>query len=140
MWPTEFCEKLADTGFYVIRYDHRDTGFSAYCDFEKNPYTLLDMAKDGAGLLDSIGVQKAHVVGLSMGGPITELIAVNFPEKVLSITLMATSPDFRPMNLAFAGCLPKRGRSLLLAHPTCNGRVNSSVCNQSLMRKKLHNG
>lgn len=103
LWPVELCEQFADKGFYVIRYDHRDMGLSSCIDFEKTPYDLLDMAMDAVGLLDFLRISKAHVFGMSMGGPITELMAVYFPERVHTITLMATSPDFRPMNLAFAG-------------------------------------
>ncbi len=107
LWPSELCQKLASVGFYVIRYDHRDTGLSTHFDFEKNPYDLMDMSKDAIGLLDSLKIKKAHLMGLSMGGPIAELIAVHFPEYVHSITLMATSCDFRPMNLAYAGLPPE---------------------------------
>lgn len=69
LWPTEFCQKLADEGFYVIRYDHRDAGFSTCFDFETDPYDLIDMAKDAIGLLDYLEVEKTHLFGLSMGGP-----------------------------------------------------------------------
>lgn len=100
LWPAEFCEKLASAGFYVIRFDHRDTGHSSSIDYEKDPYTLLDMAKDGVGLLDYLKIQKAHLFGLSMGGPIAELMAVNFSDRVLSLTIMATTSDFRPSSLS----------------------------------------
>ncbi len=103
LWPTEFCEQLAKEKLYVIRYDHRDAGFSTCFDFRQHPYTLLDMAKDGIGLLDSLGIEKAHLVGLSMGGPIAELMSVHFPKRVSTITLMATSCDFRPMTFALDG-------------------------------------
>ncbi len=111
MWPTEFCERLAAEKFYVIRYDHRDTGYSTCFDFKTNPYNIFDLAKDALGLLDALKVQKAHICGLSMGGPIAELMAVYHPERVLTITLIATSCDFRPMNLAYAG-LPAEENSL----------------------------
>lgn len=101
LWPIEFCEQLANEGYYVIRYDHRDAGFSTCFDFQKNPYDLMDMAKDGIGLLDSLGIEKANLVGLSMGGPIAELMSVHFPERVSTITLMATSTDFRSGIYAF---------------------------------------
>ncbi len=103
LWPTEFCEQLANEGFYVIRYDHRDAGYSTCFNFEKNPYDLLDMAKDAIGLLDYLGIEKTHLCGLSMGGPIAELMSVHFPERVLSLALMATSSDFRPLHLALDG-------------------------------------
>jgi 10-carbomethoxy-13-deoxycarminomycin esterase len=102
MWPTEFCKRLAEK-FYVVRYDHRDTGHSSCFDFKTHPYNLLDLAKDAIGLLDAIQVKKAHLCGLSMGGPIAELMAIHYPERVLTITLMATSCDFHPMNLGYAG-------------------------------------
>ncbi len=92
-WPTEFCRRLAAEGLYVIRYDHRDTGLSTCFDFAKAPYDMLDLTRDAIGLLDAIGVQKAHWVGLSMGGPIAQLAAVHFKERVTGITLMATSCD-----------------------------------------------
>lgn len=114
LWPTEFCAKLADQGFYVIRYDHRDAGFSTCFDFKKEPYDLLDMAKDGISLLDVLGVGKAHVCGLSMGGPIAELMSVHFPERVATLTLMATSTDFRPSSLAYDHLYPT---DILLSRP-----------------------
>lgn len=109
LWPTEFCERLANEGFYVIRYDHRDTGFSTCFDFESHPYNHLDMAKDAVGLLDFLGIEKAHLAGVSMGGPIAELMSVYYPEKVSTIALIATSCDFRPMNLACQGLPPEVG-------------------------------
>lgn len=102
-WPTEFCEKLSYAGFYVIRYDHRDTGLSTCFDYEKNSYTLMDMMRDAVGLLDYLNIKKSHLIGLSMGGPIAELIAVHHLDRILSMTLIATSCDFRPMNLAYLG-------------------------------------
>ena len=78
MWPREFCELLAQN-FFVIRYDHRDTGYSSCFDFKTGPYTILDLAKDAIGLLDALDVDKAHLCGLSMGGPIAELMAAHYP-------------------------------------------------------------
>jgi len=101
LYPVEFCQGLADLGYWVIRYDHRDTGFSTCFDYEKNPYELSDMAKDAIGLLNHLQIGKAHLVGLSLGGPIAEYIAVFYPNRVYSINLIATSAEFRPMNLAF---------------------------------------
>lgn len=126
-WSTEFCEKLAQKRFYVIRYDHRDTGFSTFIDFAKNPYTLLDMAKDAIDLLDTLHVQRAHLVGLSMGGPIAELISIHDPQRTQSLTLIATSSDFRPSNLSLAGMFPEKGS---LSSP--------QECYQRLVKKLLH--
>jgi len=111
LWPSEFCQRLADEGFFVIRYDNRDTGLSSCFDFEKHPYSLLDMTKDAIGLLDHLKINRAHVFGLSMGGPIAQLMAVHYPQRILSIALVATSCEFRPMNLAYAG-LPAEENSL----------------------------
>lgn len=107
LWPIEFCERLAAERFYVIRYDHRDTGYSTCVDFETHPYNIFDMTKDAIGLLDALNIRKAHLCGLSIGGPIAELMSVYYPERVLTITLLATSGDFRPMNLAYAGLPPE---------------------------------
>jgi pimeloyl-ACP methyl ester carboxylesterase len=101
LWPTEFCEQLASEGFYVIRYDYRDAGLSTCVDYQNDPYDLLDMAKDAMGLMDALEIENLHVCGLSMGGPIAELMAVHFPERVQSLTLMATSCDLRPCCMAF---------------------------------------
>ncbi len=107
MWPTEFCEMLANNGFYVIRYDHRDTGQSTYFDFDKNPYTIEDMAQDAIELLNFLNVEKFKLIGLSMGGPIAEIISVNLRKKTLGMLLIASSCDFRPGNLAYAGKPPE---------------------------------
>lgn len=115
LWPIPFCQQLASEGFYVIRYDHRDTGYSGCFDYSKNPYTLLDMAHDAAGLLEALQVTKAHLFALSMGGPIAELISVHYPHLVASLTLMATSPDFRPSSLAYDEVYP---HDLTLSRPT----------------------
>ncbi|MHA1687965.1 MAG: alpha/beta fold hydrolase [Promethearchaeota archaeon] len=103
-WEPEFCQKLVNKGFYVIRFDNRDVGLSTK--FEEAgvpnimqliltaqrgekieaPYTLDDMADDAAGLLKALGFEKAHVCGASMGAMITQVLAIRHPEKVLSIT------------------------------------------------------
>ncbi len=103
LWDKIFCEQLAGEGFYVIRYDHRDAGLSTCFDFEKDPYTLADLADDAIGLLDAIGVQKVHLFGASMGGFIAPIMAVRYPERVLSVGLLATTCDFRPGLKALCG-------------------------------------
>ena len=100
LWPEEFCQKLVQEGFYVVRYDHRDMGLSTCFDFIENPYDLADLAQDCMDLMDYLGIEKAHLFGLSMGGPIAEIMAANNPEKILSIAVMSTSCDFRPNHLA----------------------------------------
>ena len=104
MWPTELCEELVSRGYRVIRFDNRDVGLSAKLeakgipDMEKlfgalmtgaaveAPYSLDDMAADAAGLLDALKIERAHIVGASMGGMIAQLVAANHPEKTLSLT------------------------------------------------------
>lgn len=103
LWPTEFCEMLASEGFYVVRYDHRDTGQSTFFDFEKNPYSIEDLAQDAIELLNFLNIEKFKLIGLSLGGPIAELISVNLPKRTIGMMLIASSCDFRPGNLAFAG-------------------------------------
>jgi pimeloyl-ACP methyl ester carboxylesterase len=109
-WPLEFCQQLAAAGFYVIRFDNRDTGLSSRIDFETAPYDLRAFANDALGLLDALSIERAHLVGFSMGGPIVELMAAEHPKRVASITLMATSCDFEPMERGYAGLEPLPGR------------------------------
>ncbi len=107
MWHDDFCERLAnEEGFYVIRYDHRDTGLSSSIDFEKNPYDVMDMAKDAIGVLDAAGVEQAHLFGVSLGGFLSEIISVYYPERVYTITLLGSSPDIHPSSLAYANLPP----------------------------------
>jgi pimeloyl-ACP methyl ester carboxylesterase len=112
MWHTAFCERLADEGFYVIRYDHRDSGLSTSIDFDQAPYGLLDVTKDALAVLDAAGIQKAHIFGVSLGGLIAEVLAADYPERVHTITFFGASPDIRPMNLAFAQLPPEPNATL----------------------------
>ncbi len=96
-WTESFCRLLAEKGFFVIRFDHRDTGYSSYFNYTKNPYDFMDLTEDAVGLLDQLKIKNAHVMGISMGGAIGQLMAVHFPSRVLSLTLMATTSDFRPV-------------------------------------------
>src|SRR4051794_937438 len=109
-WPDELCEQLVSRGFHVIRFDNRDVGHStrlrggpkpkvlrAMLGITKDPaYTLEDMADDGFGLLDHLGIEAAHVVGASMGGMIAQTMAIRRPERVLSLTsIMSTTGSRR---------------------------------------------
>ena len=106
MWDEAFCGALADQGFHVVRFDNRDVGLSSKIengpapdlgkafagDFSSASYTLWNMADDAIGLLDAIGVQRAHIVGASMGGMIVQAIAIRHPGRVLSMTsIMSTT-------------------------------------------------
>ena len=90
-WDDEFCQGLADSGRYVIRFDNRDVGRSITYPPGESHYTVVDMADDAVGVLDSYGVDQAHIVGLSLGGMIAQIIAVKHPQRVLTITLIATT-------------------------------------------------
>jgi pimeloyl-ACP methyl ester carboxylesterase len=103
LWPEEFCRALAVEGYFVIRYDHRDTGLSSSINFDTNPYTLLDMATDVSHILDHYKLEDAHIVGVSMGGAIAMLLGAHFAKRVRSLTLLATSIDFRPAFDAMQG-------------------------------------
>ncbi|QRN97716.1 alpha/beta hydrolase [Archangium violaceum] len=97
-WPEELIEQLVAGGHFVIRYDHRDTGQSTCFDFQKNPYTLADMAADTVGLLDAYGITAAHLVGASMGGMISQMVSILHPERVRTLTVMMSTP-LRPATL-----------------------------------------
>ena len=101
MWPQEFCDLLVDKGFCVVRYDHRNTGKSSKCDFSKNPYTLHDLAEDIIAVLDGFEVKKAHVVGLSMGGTLVQVAALDHPDRFLSATVMLAAA----LDVDFAGSI-----------------------------------
>lgn len=91
-WPMELVEGLAKAGFLTIRYDNRDCGLStkfANAD-DPTPYNLGDMAKDSVCLLDALEISKAHFLGVSMGGAIAQLAAIDCPERLLSLILLAS--------------------------------------------------
>ena len=109
-WPNAFCESLVNRGYRVIRFDNRDVGLSDKMHGQrapsffrialkslfgipvKIPYTLSDMADDTVGLMDALGIEKAHVVGMSMGGMISQIVAGRYSQRVLSLTsIMSTT-------------------------------------------------
>lgn len=90
-WDDEFCRRLAADGRLVVRYDHRDTGRSTSFPAGDPPYSDVDLAHDALGVLDALGLHRAHLVGLSMGGGLAQRIAIERPHRVLSLTLMSTS-------------------------------------------------
>ena len=110
LWPMPFVEELVGRGYRVIRYDNRDIGLSTKFDLARRPrpmlmvlasrfglplrppYTLRDMANDAAGLLDTLGIDRAHIVGASMGGMIAQLFAIHHAGRTLSLTsIMSTT-------------------------------------------------
>lgn len=110
-WPEELCGLLADAGHHVIRFDNRDAGLSTHLDLpaptlpdlllrREPPYTVSDMAHDALGLLDHLEVPRAHVVGASMGGFISQTIALARPDRVRSLSLVMTSTGSRRVGQA----------------------------------------
>ncbi len=91
-WEDEFCELLASGSRFVIRYDIRDTGRSVGYGPGGPPYTLRNLVADAVGLLDALGLDRAHFVGFSVGGFIGQLAALDYPDRVASLTLISTRP------------------------------------------------
>ena len=89
-WPEDFCRELARRGRYVIRYDHRDTGRSMSYEPGQPGYTTEDLADDAVRVLDGYGIGQAHLVGMSLGGYLSQLIALKHPGRVLTLTLIAS--------------------------------------------------
>ena len=139
-WPDAFCARLVDKGFRVIRFDNRDVGLSTKLDqlgtpnvpleFIKHmmrlplkaPYFINDMATDAAGLLDALGIERAHVVGASLGGMIAQNLAANFPDKVASLTSIMSTTGRRS--------LPgptRKARNAILQVPARRGDIAGAV-------------
>ena len=95
-WEDGFCERLMVGSRFVIRYDHRDTGRSVSYEPGAAPYSLRDLAEDAVGLLDALDLESAHLVGMSVGGWIGQLVALDHPDRVASLTLISTSPTAGP--------------------------------------------
>ena len=91
-WEEGFCRLLAEGGRFVIRYDHRDTGRSLTYEPGRPQYTGADLVADATGVLDAYGIAAAHVVGVSAGGAFAQLLSLGFPERVLTLVLISTSP------------------------------------------------
>ena len=90
-WEAGLCEQLAAEGRFVIRYDQRDTGRSTSYPVGKPSYALVDLADDVLGILDRLGINRAHLVGCSMSGGLVLLLGVDHPERVASLTFVSTS-------------------------------------------------
>jgi pimeloyl-ACP methyl ester carboxylesterase len=131
-WPDAFCKMLVNRGLTVIRFDNRDVGLSQKLDnlglpemariHETAPYSLSDMAKDAAGLLDALGIGAASVLGLSMGGMIAQVMAIEHPEKVTrlmsfqSTTGASHLPGPTPEALKALLDMPPSDKSGYIAH------------------------
>lgn len=152
-WPVPFCEMLASHGYHVIRFDNRDVGLSSWFndalvpdlsilatalakgERPSVPYTLYDMAKDTVALLDALAIEKAHIVGRSMGGMIAQLVASEHPHRALSLTSIMSStgnPGLPPTSPEVMAILTQRAPHPLedekgfLAHAITLSRVIGS--------------
>jgi pimeloyl-ACP methyl ester carboxylesterase len=143
-WPEAFYEMLANHGLHVVRFDNRDCGLSTHLDGQKAdamavmsalqsgdpipevPYTLSDMAADGIGLLDHLGVEKAHIMGASMGGMIVQTMAIEYPQRIASMTSVMSSPG----DLA-VGKPTKEARTVLLSAPPSDRDAYIEAATQS---------
>ena len=128
-WDAGICESFVEQGLHVVRYDNRDVGLSTKLTGTARPnqvlsavlagepvpdvpYTLSDMAADGIGLLDHIGVERAHIAGVSMGGMIVQTMAIEHPDRIASLTsVMSSTGDPR------SGAATPEAREALLAPP-----------------------
>ncbi|MCU1390407.1 MAG: putative hydrolase [Ilumatobacteraceae bacterium] len=148
-WPDAFVQQIADHGFKVIRFDNRDMGLSTKIDgdeaagvgrvlstllsrrFAKPAYLLSDMADDAANLLDHLGVDAAHVVGVSMGGMIAQTIAIEHASRVLSLTSIMSNTGSRRTGQPKPSLLAKMARLIdptpenMMANGVASGRLIS---------------
>jgi pimeloyl-ACP methyl ester carboxylesterase len=150
MWPDGFCRRILDAGYRVIRFDHRDSGLSAkmhglraeqsvyrriarytFGRPSRVPYTLVDMTEDVVALLDHLAVNRAHVVGASMGGMIAQILAATVPDRVASLgVIMSTTgkpfsapPAWRVIKLSFDTPAPDATAEQKLAYEVRNVAV-----------------
>ncbi|MDB4968729.1 MAG: alpha/beta hydrolase [Myxococcales bacterium] len=119
VWPDELCALIVERGYRVIRYDNRDVGLSTK---PAGHYTLDDMADDAAGLLDFLGIARAHIVGASMGGYIAQLVAIRHAERVRSLCIIMSSTGSRAVGGADPDILP-----LLLTPPPADKEGNVAL-------------
>lgn len=148
-WPMEWVQRFVDRGFQVIRFDNRDVGLSTKMPgkppgllrviasalsprFAKSEYLLSDMADDAAGLLDHLGIDKAHVVGVSMGGMIGQSIAIQHPDRVASLTSIMSNTGDRKNG--------KVHRSLYLRFPKTLARTREEAIEKGLLTFKFISG
>jgi len=152
LWDEGFCRRLADGGRYVIRFDNRDCGLSGKLDgvaadpmavmaatmaggeIPAVPYTLSDMAADGIALLDALGIERAHVAGASMGGMIVQTMAIEHPDRLLSVTsIMSTVGD-----LAYGKASPESLQILLSPPPDSRDAVVARAADTAVWSSKRY--
>ena len=146
-WPEELCGLLADAGHHVIRFDNRDAGLSTHVDHpaptlpdllrrRPPPYTVSDMAHDALGLLDHLEVERAHVVGASMGGFISQTLALARPERVRSLSLVMTSTGSRRVGQASPKVLQRMAKRPVA--PTRDAAIDEAVRTYRLIGSRPH--
>lgn len=91
-WDTEFCQRLAEKGFFVIRYDNRDVGKSIFYEPGTTPYDIVDLTNDAISILDGYKIDQAHFVGMSLGGLISQIASIKYSDRVKSLILLSTGP------------------------------------------------
>ena len=146
LWDEGLCELFASRGLHVVRYDNRDCGLSTHFDghavelgtimaavasggeIPPVPYTLSDMAADGIGLLDHLGVAQAHIMGASMGGMIVQTMAIEHPERILSMTSVMSMPGDLEYGRASAEAM-----SALLAPPPTEREAYIEAASRGLL-------
>lgn len=150
-WDAEFCRLLAEKGHHVIRFDNRDVGLSTKIEdggvpnmaevfaarqrgeTVEAPYNLSDMSDDAFGLLDALGIAKAHIAGASMGGMIVQTMAIEHPERVITMTSIMSStgaPDLPPSSPEAAAALvtpAPTDRAGNIEHRVKSSRIMGSV-------------
>jgi len=149
-WDTDFCKQLAQRGYFVIRYDNRDVGLSTKLDHMGSPsvaglvllpnccapappYDLEDMATDAVMLLSALKIDKAHVIGHSMGGMIAQLVAAKFPDRVLSLTSSGSTTGKKRSGLKE----PSLSIKLDLAKKPKNGSKEAFIEHQRWAAQKI---
>ena len=152
-WPQALCDKFANAGFRTLRFDNRDVGLSSHMDGApvpdigtvvearrqgrepQLPYTLSDIARDTVGLLDALGIDAAHVLGVSLGGMVAQVMAIEHRHRVLSLNVMMSqsgNPDLPPSNpdamaiLAKLAPDPREDREAYLSHQVLLNRTLGS--------------
>lgn len=159
-WPQAFCSALVEAGFRIIRFDNRDVGLSSHLpddvvpDFAaieaairagrkpNAPYDLSDMAADAFGLLDALGIGSAHVLGVSLGGMIAQVMAIERPERVRSLAIVMSgtgNPDLPPdpdavAILARPAADPRTDREGYIAHQIALNRALGSTAGSEELR------
>jgi len=129
-YAVEWCELFGEKGFHVVRFDNRDVGLSSKVDGLR--YTLADMANDAIAVLDAMRVERAHVMGCSMGGMIAQRLAIDHPDRLLSITSVMSrtgEPDYGASSdeaLAFLTAAPAASRAEFIENRVAAIRVYGS--------------